>query len=60
MEPRVPPPTLTPAEHMANVCEIANGLLIAPANPVGTIGADAMLIYHQLIDAYMADPEMPK
>jgi hypothetical protein len=45
---------------MLNVCTIANGLLISPQNPIGTVGDDAMAIYHKVIDAYVADPEMPQ
>jgi hypothetical protein len=59
-EGRAVPPTLTVAEHMHNVCVIASGLIIAPQNPVGTVGDDAMAIYHKVIDAYVADPEMPQ
>jgi hypothetical protein len=59
-EGRAVPPVLTVAEHMQNVCTIANGLLISPQNPIGTVGDDAMLIYHKVIDAYVADPEMPQ
>jgi hypothetical protein len=59
-EGRAVPPGLTVAEHMHNVCVIAAGLIIAPQNPVGTVGDDAMAIYHKVIDAYVADPEMPQ
>jgi hypothetical protein len=58
-EGRVAPPTLTPAEHMLNVCTIAAGLIVSPQNPIGTL-EDTMLMYHKVIDAYMADPEMPR
>jgi hypothetical protein len=59
-EGRAVPPVLTPAEHMHNVCVIASGLIIAPQNPIGTVGDDAMAIYHKVIDAYVADPTMPQ
>jgi hypothetical protein len=59
-EGKAVPPVLTVAEHMLNVCTIANGLLISPQNPVGTVGDDAMAIYHKVIDAYVADPTMPQ
>jgi hypothetical protein len=59
-EGRAVPLVLTVAEHMQNVCVIASGLIIAPQNPIGTVGDDAMAIYHKVIDAYVADPEMPQ
>jgi hypothetical protein len=59
-EGRVVMPALTVAEHMQNVCVIASGLIISPQNPIGTVGDDAMAIYHKVIDAYVADPEMPQ
>jgi hypothetical protein len=59
-EGRAIPPTLTPTDHVLNICTIAAGLIISPQNPVGTLGEDAMLVYHKVIDAYLADPEMPQ
>jgi hypothetical protein len=60
IELRVAPPVCTPAEHLLNVCTLAAGMVVSPQFGVGTIGADAMGAYHEVIDAYMADPEMPK
>jgi hypothetical protein len=45
---------------MQNVCVIASGLIISPVSPTGTVGDDAMAIYHKVIDAYVADPTMPQ
>jgi hypothetical protein len=55
--PFAPPPTLTTAEHMLNVCTIASGL--ASINATATIGDTTMKLYHSVIDAYMADSSMP-
>jgi hypothetical protein len=57
---RAVPPVLTPAEHMLKVCTIAAGMVVSAQFPVGTIGADAMAAYHNVIDAYVADPTMPQ
>jgi hypothetical protein len=55
-----PPPTLTPAEHMLNICTIAAGLIISPQNPLGTLGPDALMAYRDVWEAYNADPDLPK
>jgi hypothetical protein len=51
---------LTPAEHLLNICTLASGMIVSPQNPIGTIGDDAMLVYHQLLDAYEGDATMPQ
>ena len=53
-------PWLSVGEHMANICTLAAGLIVAPSNPVGTLAADVMLIYHEICRAYIADPDLPQ
>jgi hypothetical protein len=45
-----PPPVLTAAQHMLNVCTIASGMVVA--HQYGSLGDDAIAAYDLVLKAY--------
>jgi hypothetical protein len=45
-----PPPVLTPAEHLLNICTLAGAMLVA--SQPESLGDDAIIAYDRILVAY--------